>query len=47
MEVTTNRAAKQMVRGPGGVSVVGGTEELALALDDHLAVVADDLCAFA
>lgn len=45
--VTDQSWAEEMADGPGNVTVVSGAEEIAQALDDHLAIVADDSFAFA
>jgi DNA processing protein len=45
--VTDQPWAKEMADGPGNVTVVSGAEEITQALDDHLAIVADDSLAFA
>ena len=45
--VTDQPWATEMVHGPGNVTVVSGAEEITQALDDHLAIIADDSFALA
>ena len=45
--VTDQAWATEMAHGPGNVTVVRGAEEMTQALDDHLAIIADDSLAYA
>jgi len=45
--VTDQPWATEMAQGPGNVTVVSGAEEITQALDDHLAIIADDSFALA
>jgi predicted Rossmann fold nucleotide-binding protein DprA/Smf involved in DNA uptake len=45
--VTDQPWAEEMAHGPGNVTVVSGAGQITRALDDHLAIIADDLFALA